>query len=371
VPTSELGVALVGAGVDHWGGIAHVPALRAVDGVRLHTVVSSSRESAAQAQRRWEVPATHELRRVLDDDRVDVVVVTLRVPQHAEVVEAAVAAGKHVYCEWPLARDTSEARALAVLSAARPDRVHLAGLQGRFSPELRTAAEMVAAGRIGRPLTANVRVFLSHGLVPRPVHRAHLRHAAVGATVLSIQGGHVLDMVQRVLGPASVGSARIWSAVPEFVVDTGERLPRDAPDNVVALLDIGAAEKIPVSVHLSQTAAAQGFGFDVHGTEGSIGLRSAGQPQFGGLALTVTALGASAPVAVGPRPGLHPSPLPAGHPGQNVASAYAALADAVLGDGGGCTGTGGEILPRFADAVALHELVDAIAAASERPLTRL
>ncbi len=39
---SELGVALVGAGADHWGATAHVPALHAVDGVRLHTVVSSS-----------------------------------------------------------------------------------------------------------------------------------------------------------------------------------------------------------------------------------------------------------------------------------------------------------------------------------------
>jgi predicted dehydrogenase len=370
VSSSELGVALVGAGAAHWGGTAHVPALRAVKGVRLHTVVSSSPESAEQAQHRWEVPATHELRRVLDDDRVDVVVVTLRVPQHAEVVQAAVAAGKHVYCEWPLARDTSEARALAALSAARPDRIHLAGLQGRFSPELRTAAEMVAAGRIGRPLTANVRVFLSHGLVPRPAHRAHLRHAAVGATVLSIQGGHVLDMVQRVLGPATVSSARIWPAAPEFVVDTGERLPRDAPDNVVTLLDFGVAEKIPVSVHLSQTAAAQGFGFDVHGTEGSIGLRSAGQPQFGDLVLAVTRLGASAPVATGPRPDLaHASPLPAGHPGQNVASAYAALVDAVRA---GVGRTGEELLPRFPDAVALHELVDAIAAvAADRPLTRL
>jgi hypothetical protein len=184
-------------------------------------------------------------------------------------------AGKHVYCEWPLARDTPEAHVLAALSAARPDRIHLAGLQGRFSPELRTAAEMVATGRIGRPLTANVRVFLSHGLVPRPAHRAHLRHAAVGATVLSIQGGHVLDMVQRVLGPATVGSTRIWPAVPEFVIDTGERLPRDAPDNAISaataslnvvgeagqqVVHVGAVVATqPEGQHLGEVAPRQAF----------------------------------------------------------------------------------------------------------------
>jgi Predicted dehydrogenases and related proteins len=366
VSTTALGVALVGAGADHWGATAHIPALHAVEGVRLHTIVSSSPEAAERAQQRHGVPATHELRRVLDDASVDVVTVTLRVPQHAAVVEAAIAAGKHVYCEWPLARSTDEARSLTALSAARPDRVHVTGLQGRFSPALRTAAELIADGRIGRPLTGSVGVYMSLGIVPRPAHRAHLRHASVGANVLTIHGGHVLDMVEHVLGRATVNTARMWSAVPEFVVDTGEVLPRDAPDNVVALLDFGEAERIPVSVQLSHTAAAEGFTFDVHGTQGSIALRATGQPQFGNLTLTLTPLGGRSET-IAPRPGLpYVSPLPAGHPGENVASLYAALADAVA------TGGSDGLLPRFPQAVALHELVDAIAgAAADRPLTRL
>lgn len=353
---AELGVAVVGAGPDHWSGTAHIPALQAQDGVRLQALVTSSPDSAARAAQRWGVPATSELRRVLEDDEVDAVTVTVRVPHHAEIVGSALAAGKHVYCEWPLARDTAEARTLAALAGDRPDRVHLAGLQGRFSPELRTAAGMIAEGRIGRPLTANVRVYLSHGIQRRPAHRAHLRHATVGATVLTILGGHVLDMVQRVLGSATASTARIWPAVPEFVLDTGERLPRDAPDNVVALLDTGHGDdRVPTAVHLSQTAAAQGFAMDVHGTEGTLHLSAAGQPQFGGLGLAVTPLGASVPSTVEPRRGLpYASALPAGHPGQNVASAYAAMAHAVR------SGERDPLLPGFDQAVALHELLDAV-----------
>lgn len=363
--TAPLGVAVVGAGPDHWSASAHLPAIEALDDVALRSVVTSTPESASAAADRWGVPATHELKRVLDDPDVHVVAVTVRVPRHAEIVEAAIAAGKHVYCEWPLAVDTAEARALAALSATRPDRVHVVGLQGRFSPHLRTAGALIAGGRIGRPLTVNMRLRLPHGLVPRPAHRAHLRHRTVGANVLTIQGGHALDMLRSVLGPARVSAARLWAAVPEFVVvDTGERLPRDAPDNAVALLDLNGVDgHVVVAVmQFSQTGPAESFEMEVLGTTGMLRLRARGQPQFGGLTLDITPLGSAAAESVEPSPGLaHASPLPAAHPGHNVASAYAALAWAVR------TSAVDPLLPRFADAVDLHELLDDIA---REPLTR-
>jgi predicted dehydrogenase len=352
---TELGIGVVGAGVDHWSGTAHIPAIAAQDGVALRAVVTSSPDSAAVAGQRWGVPATHELARVLEDDAVDVVVVTVRVPRHAEIVDAAIAAGKHVYCEWPLAVDTAQAAYLAKLSATRPDRVHVVGLQGRFSSHLRTAADLVAAGAIGRVLTANLRLYLPHGLLPRPIHRAHLRHRSVGANVLTIQAGHTLDMVARLLGPAAVVSARLWSAVPEFLVDTGERLPRDAPDNLVAVFD---HDGVIAAVHVSQTGSAESFAMDVLGTAGALRLSSTGQPQFGGLLADLTPLGGS-PAAVEPDPALRfRSPLPAAHPGHNVAALYAALADAVRTD------RRDPILPRFADAVVLHRLLDDVAHAA-------
>lgn len=352
---TELGIGVIGAGADHWSGTAHIPAIAAQDGVALRAVVTSSPDSAAAARQRWDVPATHELGRVLDDDAVDVVVVTVRVPRHAEIVEAAIAAGKHVYCEWPLAVDTAQAAHLAQLSAARPDRVHVVGLQGRFSPHLRTAADVVAGGGIGRVLTANLRLYLPHGLLPRPAHRAHLRHRAVGANVLTIQTGHTLDMVARLLGPATVVSARLWSAVPEFLVDTGERLPRDAPDNLVAVLDHGG---VIAAAHVSQTGSTESFALEVLGTAGTLRLTSTGQPQFGGLLADRTPLGGAVAV-LEPDPSLlYRSPLPAAHPGHNVAALYAALADAVR------TGRPDPLLPRFADAVVLHRLLDDVARAA-------
>ncbi|MEV7007324.1 Gfo/Idh/MocA family oxidoreductase [Streptosporangium sp. NPDC051022] len=348
-----LGVAVVGAGADHWSGIAHIPAITASDGVRLRRLVTSTPESATAAERRWGVEATHELSQALDDGTVDVVAVTVRVPRHAEIVEAAISAGKHVYCEWPLAVDLQEARKLSALSDGSPGGVHLTGLQGRFSPPLRAAAAALAAGRIGRPLTANLRLFLPHGLMARPAHRAHLRHRSVAANVLTIQAGHTLDMLGTVLGRARVSSARLWSAVPEFLLDTGERLPRDAPDNLVAVLDYGGVVAV---TQFSQTGPNESFELEILGTEGLLRLEGTGQPQFGGLTLSVTPFGSGTPEVLEPGREPYASPLPPGHPGHNVASAYAALAEAVR------TGRPDALLPDFRVAVSQHELLDIIAA---------
>ncbi|GAA0378757.1 oxidoreductase [Acrocarpospora corrugata] len=344
-----LGVAVVGAGADHWSGLAHIPAITASGDLRLRRLVTSSPASALAAARRWEVDATHELDPVLDDDTVDIVVVTVRVAHHAEIVAAAIAAGKHVYCEWPLALDPAQAEELAALSDGRPDRVHLTGLQGRFSPWLRAAGRLLAGGGIGRPLTAGLRLFLPHGLMARPAHRAHLRHRGAAANVLSIQGGHTLDMLGTVLGVPRVDAARMWSAVPEFLTDTGERLPRDAPDNLVAVLDYDGVVAV---TQFSQTAPNESFELEILGTDGKLRLAGTGQPQFGRLTLDITPFGSRTSEVVEP---LSAAALPGEHPGHNVALAYAAMVAAIRDEPARVP------LPDFRAAVNLHELLGVIA----------
>jgi len=77
---------------------------------------------------------------------VDAVAICVRVPKHKELVEVALAAGKHVYCEWPLARSSEEAQML--LELARDKRVvHMVGLQARQSPVLLHARKLIDAAR--------------------------------------------------------------------------------------------------------------------------------------------------------------------------------------------------------------------------------
>jgi len=73
---------------------------------------------------------------------VDVVAVTVKVPHHRELVSAALAAGKTVYCEWPLGRDLDDAKAMAVLAAEQ--RVHtVVGLQGRQAPAIEFLGDLL------------------------------------------------------------------------------------------------------------------------------------------------------------------------------------------------------------------------------------
>src|SRR5437016_10363902 len=76
---------------------------------------------------------------------IDVVVVTVKVPHHRELVAAAIAAGKAVYCEWPLGHDLDDARTMAALAAEKRVRTVI-GLQARQAPAIEFVQELLRDG---------------------------------------------------------------------------------------------------------------------------------------------------------------------------------------------------------------------------------
>ena len=118
----QIGVGIIGYEVGRsWGANAHVPALRALPEYRVAAVATTRAESALAAGADIGLPADRafasaaELVACAD---VDVVAVTVKVPFHLELVRMAIAAGKHVYCEWPLGNGLAEAEEMAELVAA-------------------------------------------------------------------------------------------------------------------------------------------------------------------------------------------------------------------------------------------------------------
>src|SRR5882672_12866676 len=110
--SKRIRVGIIGANPDRgWAAQAHIPALKALAADFEITALSTSRrESAAAASRRFGVPLAfdnhHDL---VNSGAVDVVAVTVKVPYHLELATAALAAGKAVYCEWPLGNGVHEA----------------------------------------------------------------------------------------------------------------------------------------------------------------------------------------------------------------------------------------------------------------------
>src|SRR5437016_14398910 len=116
---STLGVGIIGvSAVRGWAATAHIPALRALPNYEIRALSTSSAYSARAAGEAFGVRAVFsDPQQLVTQPDIDVVAVTVKVPHHREFVSAALAAGKAVYCEWPLGRDLDDARAMAALAA--------------------------------------------------------------------------------------------------------------------------------------------------------------------------------------------------------------------------------------------------------------
>jgi predicted dehydrogenase len=86
---------------------------------------------------------------------VDIVSVTVKVPHHLEIVRAALNAGKHVYCEWPLGNGLAEAEELAVLATSKKV-LGVVGTQACVAPEIQHLKQLIADGFVGEVLSTTL-----------------------------------------------------------------------------------------------------------------------------------------------------------------------------------------------------------------------
>src|SRR5690348_13823802 len=148
---SKIRVGIVGASAQRgFAAIAHIPALQALPQFEIAAVCTARQESAELAARHYGVAlAFSDPEQLARHPNVDLVTVSVKVPDHYRPVMAAIGAGKHVYCEWPLGRDTGDA--VRLLEAAEQAGVrHAVGLQGQTSPAINYARDLIADGYVGR-----------------------------------------------------------------------------------------------------------------------------------------------------------------------------------------------------------------------------
>src|SRR5258707_1048177 len=118
--TEKIRVGIIGASMrSGWGRDAHIPALSALPEFEITAVSTSRQETADETAKHFGIPhAFADPYKMAQHPDVDVVAICVRVPSHHQLGMAALSAGKHLYCEWPLAATTEQAgqmRDLAVL----------------------------------------------------------------------------------------------------------------------------------------------------------------------------------------------------------------------------------------------------------------
>jgi predicted dehydrogenase len=287
---------------------------------------------------------------LISHPEVDLVSVVVKVPDHYDLVMACIQAGKHVYCEWPLGRNSFEAETLSTAAQARGVK-HMVGLQARMAPEIEHARELVAEGLLGDILS--VTLITGTPGWGEVVDRGHLYilDKANGVTLLAVVGGHHCDTISHVLGGIRNVSATIANRRSRVrILESGTVNPQTSPDQVALTGELICGAPFVVQLRGGR-AARSDLHLQILGTEGELLITSEGNVQMSALSLSGVR-GGSAPVPISAK--IDPDPIGglAGTPAYNVAKLYRRLAHAIEGDH--------ESHPTFADAVLNHHLLDAI-----------
>ena len=348
----KLGVGIIGASAERgWAKDSHVPAVQGLDGLELVAVAAGDEEKAKAAARAFDAARGYASGlELIQDPAVDIVTIAVKVPDHRELVLAAVAAGKHVYCEWPLGRNLSESEEMA--KAAATANIHaVIGLQMRGSAAVHQAREALQDGRIGRPLTARI---ISNTAAFGPKVEAAMafgEDGANGVTLVSIQGAHTFDLSMAVLGPFVAISALATTQFPKVTVgDDPAPKPRTTSDHV--FLQGQLASGMPVGIEVAGGRPPESPTlFEIAGTEGMLTIRGGAMRgvQSGRLQLLID--DESQKIDEGPLASMPDAAA-------NVAGIYAMLREDILNDT--------RSAPDFAHAVRLKRFIDAVLQSSSR-----
>jgi predicted dehydrogenase len=270
----QIRVGVVGARAGAgWAKLAHIPAINSLAALKLAAVATRHEASARQAAQafgaeRW----FSDPFAMIGDERIDLITISLKVPAHRELVLAALAAGKAVYCEAPLGRTLAETEEMASAAGS----LHTAiGLQGRLNPAARRAAELLSSGRLGRPLNARI-VSATTGFGPQMLSEHDLfNKTASGASLLTIMAGHTLDLIEALLGPVLEVNARteiLWPTV--MLTDTGVQSVRETADQIGVLGKTSSGAVFTADISAGVAPQDVRFSFEVRGSEGWLSLAS-------------------------------------------------------------------------------------------------
>ncbi|MFI9642461.1 Gfo/Idh/MocA family protein [Micromonospora sp. NPDC051925] len=213
---SELRVGMIGYS---FMGAAHSQAWRTVNRVydlparvRMAKICGRDAAKVAEAADRlgWEGHTT-DWRALVASDDIDVIDICTPGDSHAEIALAALAAGKHVICEKPLANTVAEARAMtaAAATAGAAGVRSMCGFNYRRVPAVALMRQMVADGRLGT--IRHVRATYLQDWIVDPQFPLvwRLQKDKAGSGALGDIGAHIIDLTQHVTGQRITGVSAV------------------------------------------------------------------------------------------------------------------------------------------------------------------
>ena len=268
----RLNIGLIGTG---FMGKAHVFGFSAAPRVfdlpfdlHLHTVADITPEAAERARAALGFAgATADWRTIIADPSIDVVSITAPNALHKEMSLAAIAAGKHVYCEKPLAPLAADALEMTLAAEAKGVKTQV-GFNYLCNPMLALAREMIAAGELGE--IRGYRGIHCEDYMADPDGPWTFRHDPAGGGALADIGSHALATAEFLCGP-------ITRVMGDCVTVIGERPDGRGGRKAVTVDDLGRAflrfengASGSVEGNWIATGRKMQHDFEVYGTKGAM-----------------------------------------------------------------------------------------------------
>lgn len=252
----KLGVIGCGWAVDD----LYDPAFRLMEKGELVAVMDIDAERARRVQERYEIPRCYTtLDDIVGDDGVDAVMVLTPPHYHLSPVIAAAQAGKHVYCEKPMAPTIEDANAMITTCQVNSVKLMVAFMK-RFNPSFRQVKALLEEGRLGQVF--EVRARWDNARVGG-LGAGYRMTLPSGGGFLQEDGSHPIDVCRWWLGDVEEVSAQVMIVAPE-----------NHPTEDVACVMMKHKSGALSTLHITMLTHATGEeSYEIFGTHGTLVMR--------------------------------------------------------------------------------------------------
>ena len=240
--------------------------------LELHTIAEINDEAANKAAAAlgfWR--ATPDWRSLVADPAIDVVNITSPNALHKEMALAAIAAGKHVYCEKPLAPLATDAREMAGAAEAAGVKTQV-GFNYLCNPMLGLAREMIATGELGD--IRGYRGLHAEDYMADSAGPFTFRHDPAGGGALADIGSHALATAEFLMGPAAGPITQVMGDCVTMIAERpdgkGGRRRVEVDDVGRAFLRFASGATGSIEGNWIATGRKMQHDFEVYGTKGAL-----------------------------------------------------------------------------------------------------
>ena len=279
-PQREIGIAVIGVG---WIGQVHCQAYRQIPDIYpdlpvrpcIKMIVDAAQPVAARVAERFDVAVYEEdWHKAIEDPAIEAVDICVMNRLHEPIAAAAAKAGKHIFCEKPLASTAAEASRMVEAVEGR-HLVNVVGFNYRHLPAMRTAREMIESGALGEIFHFRGMFAVDNRVSPKVPWAWRFSREEAGGGALATLGSHTLDLARYLVGDVESVTAMMKTFINERpVAGTDTTKPVDVEDMAGLLMRF----KNGATGLLESTWLAGGNkhhnGWEINGSKGSLRFNS-------------------------------------------------------------------------------------------------